>query len=85
MEVRRLKGQTLQGTYVVSITIDGGRMRGVSIMGKACKTVKATCEWMNNIKSTRVVELVNALKLDMIRNGEYRGEICSTGQELTLS
>ena len=85
MDVRRLKGQTIRGTYIVSIVIDGERIQSVSIMGKACKTVTETAKWMNEIKSKRIVELVNALKIDMIRNGEYRGETCSTGQWLTLS
>ena len=78
-EVRRLKGETRFGTYVVSVFVKDGRIDKAEICGRgASKTVVKTCEWLTSIKTTLVNESIKAIKLDMMRVNEYRGESCTT-------
>lgn len=84
MEVRRLKGETKFGTYVVSIFIDKGRVDKIDICGRgANRAVVETCGWLAGIKTTMTEEAVKAVKLDMMKHNEYRGESCTTGPTRT--
>ena len=81
MEVRRLKGETQFGTYVVSIFIGKGRIEKIEICGRgANRAVVETCGWLSGIKTTMTEE---AVKLDMMKHNEYRGESCTTGPTRT--
>lgn len=84
MEVRRLKGETQFGTYVVSIFIGKGRIEKIEICGRgAHRSVVETCGWLSGIKTTMTEEAVKAVKLDMMKHNEYRGESCTTGPTRT--
>lgn len=81
--VKRLKGETRFGSYVVSVHINDGRIDKVDICGKpANRTVIATCEWLSKIHTSLVNESITAIKLDMIRFNEYRGEACTSRGQL---
>lgn len=81
--VKRLKGETRFGSYVVSVHVNDGRIDKVDICGKhANKTVVDTCEWLSKIHTTLVNESITAIKLDMIRFNEYRGEACTSRGQL---
>lgn len=78
-EVRRIKGETRFGTYVVSVFVKGDRIDKAEICGRgASKAVVKTCKWLTSIKTTLVNESIKAIKLDMMRANEYRGESCKT-------
>jgi hypothetical protein len=77
IKVTRLKGENSFGTYIVSVFVADGRIDRVEIGGKPNCTVAETCDWLSKIRTTLVNESITAIKLDMIRFNEYRGETCS--------
>ena len=77
-EVRRMKGESRFGTYIVSVFVNGGRIDKAEICGRgANRAVTETCRWLSSIRPTLVEESVKAIKLDMMRVNEYRGEQCT--------
>lgn len=75
MNVTRLQGKTMAGTYVVSVFVDGGKISKIETVGRTPhKDVSETCDFFARSHTRLCSESVQAIKLTMAKHGEYRGE-----------
>lgn len=75
MEVTRLQGKTHIGSYVVNVTVDGGKIKSIDISGKANKSIEYLCKILGNSRTSHCKDGIDAIKLTMIKKLEYAGEI----------
>lgn len=73
-EVTRLQGKTLQGTYVVSVFVNNGKIDKIETNGHTPhKDVTDLCGYFAKTHATLVSDSIKAIKLAMAKHGEYRG------------
>lgn len=74
MDVTRLQGKTIQGTYVVSIFVEDGKINKVETCGKnPHRSVTDLCTYLSNSHTKLCDESIMAIKVKMLQHGEYRG------------
>ena len=74
MSITRLQGKTTLGTYVVSVFVDNGKISKVETIGKQPhRDVTDICGYFAKIHAKLVYDSIKAIKLTMIKHGEYRG------------
>ena len=83
-EVKRIKGETKFGTYVVSVFVTDGRIERIDTSGIPNRMVSEMCAWISKTKTKLVQESVKAVKLSMCRCNEYRGELCTKNGPISM-
>ena len=74
MDVTRLQGKTIQGTYVVSIFVEDGKISKVETNGKnPHRSVTELCDYLSKSHTKLCNESIAAIKVTMLQHGEYRG------------
>ena len=71
-EIVGLHGKAYNGTpYTVSITVTGETINELVLSGKACKAVKDMVEDFANLKARNATNVIDSIKITMIRYNEY--------------
>lgn len=83
-DVKRIKGETKFGTYVVSIFVTDGRIDHIDTSGTPHRMVSEMCAWLTKVKTKLVQESIKAVKLSMCRCNEYRGELCNKNGPISM-